>query len=120
MRAELREPAEQAVKVDLALRTVADVEGLYPDDDELAGTIDEMAEQSGQDGAVLKARLVEVGQLSALRADLGKRKAMEWLTENCELVDEDGDPVDRAALEIPDDETDEDPVEEGTGGQEEE
>ena len=112
MRAEMREPAEQAVKVDLALRTVAEAEGLNPDDDSLTETIDEMAEQSGQDGAELRARLVEVGQLSALRADLGKRKALEWLTDNSELIDEDGAPVDRAMLEIPDDEADEDQVEE--------
>ena len=60
-----------------------------------------MAEESGQNGAELKARLAEVGRLSALRADLGKRKALVWLTENVELIDEDGAPVDRADLEFP-------------------
>ena len=33
--AEFREPAEQAVKVDLALRTVAELEGLVPDDEKI-------------------------------------------------------------------------------------
>lgn len=114
LRAEFREPAEQAVKVDLALRTVAEVESLMPDDDKLTEAIDEMAAQSGMDGAELKSRLVEVGQITALRADLGKRDALEWLTENVELVDDNGDPVDRSVLELPEEETDEEMVEETT------
>jgi len=112
LRDEFREPSEQAVKVDLALRTVAESENLLPDDDALTEAIDEMAEQSGQDGAELKERLAEVGQLSALRADLGKRDALEWLTENVELIDENGDPVDRDALEIPEESAEEELAEE--------
>ncbi len=104
--AEFREPAEQAVKVDLALRSVAELEGLAPDDDKLAEQITEMAAQTGQDSEELMARLTEVGQLSSLRADLGKQAAMEWLTENVELIDDTGEPVDRAALEFPVDEAD--------------
>lgn len=112
LRAEFRGPAEQAVKVDLALRTVAEAENLLPDDDALTEAIDEMAAQSGMDGAELKARLAEVGQITPLRADLGKRNALEWLTENVELVDDNGEPIDRAALEFPESATEEDPVEE--------
>ena len=98
--AELREPAEQAVKVDLALRSVADLQGLVPDDDRIDEVIAEMAGPSGQDPDELKARLAEVGQISALRADLAKQAAMEWLTDNVELVDEDGEAIDREALEF--------------------
>ena len=99
--AEFREPAEQAVKVDLALRSVADLQGLVPDDDRIDEVIAEMAGPSGQDPDELKARLAEVGQISALRSDLAKQAAMEWLTDNVELVDEDGDAIDREALEFP-------------------
>jgi len=99
--AEFREPAEQAVKVDLALRSVADLQGLVPDDDRIDEVIAEMAGPSGQDSDELKARLAEVGQISALRADLAKQSAMEWLTDNVELVDEDGEAIDRDALEFP-------------------
>ncbi|MEC7403622.1 MAG: trigger factor [Actinomycetota bacterium] len=99
--AEFREPAEQAVKVDLALRSVADLQGLVPDDDRIDEVIAEMADPSGQDPDELKARLAEVGQISALRADLAKQAAMEWLTDNVELVDEDGEAIDREALEFP-------------------
>ena len=99
--AEFREPAEQAVKVDLALRSVADLQGLVPDDDRIDEVIAEMAGPSGQDPDELKARLAEVGQISALRADLAKQAAMEWLTDNVELVDEHGEAIDREALEFP-------------------
>ena len=99
--AEFREPAEQAVKVDLALRSVADLQGLVPDDDRIDEVVAEMAGPSGQDPDELKARLAEVGQISALRADLAKQAAMEWLTDNVELVDEDGEAIDREALEFP-------------------
>ncbi|HCH80822.1 MAG TPA: trigger factor [Acidimicrobiaceae bacterium] len=99
--AEFREPAEQALKVDLALRSVADLQGLAPDDDRIDEVIAEMAGPSGQDPDELKARLAEVGQISALRADLAKQAAMEWLTDNVELVDEDGEAIDREALEFP-------------------
>ena len=109
LRAEFREPAEQAVKVDLALRTVAEAENLMPDDDKLTEAIDEMAAQSGMDGEELRERLTEVGQITPLRADLGKRDALEWLTENVELVDENGDPVDRALLEFPEEDAEEVP-----------
>ncbi len=98
---EFRLPAEQAVKVDLALRSVAELEGLIPDDEKIDETLAQMAAQSGQDAVDLRQRLAAVGQLSALRADLGKQAAMEWLTENVELVDEDGVSVDRASLEFP-------------------
>lgn len=111
LRADFREPSEQAVKVDLALRTVAEAQDLLPSDDELRESIAEMAEQSGQDADELWERLAEVGQLSALRADLGKRDALEWLTDNVELIDENGDPVDREALEFPEDSADEEPDE---------
>ena len=99
--AEFREPAEQAVKVDLALRSVADLQGLVPDDNRIDEVIAEMAGPSGQDPDELKARLAEVGQISALRADLAKQAAMEWLTDNVELVDEHGEAIDREALEFP-------------------
>jgi len=37
----------------------------------------------------------------SVRTDLGKQAAIEWLTENVELVDENGDSIDRADLEYP-------------------
>ena len=51
-------------------------------------------------------------QLSAVRSDIKKRKALDWLVEHVELVDELGNPIEREALELPADETDENNEEE--------
>jgi len=86
--------AEDRVRVDLALRAIAAAEGLNPDDDQLAETVAEMAQRVGTDGAAHLDRLKELGQLSSLRADLAKSKALEWLLDNVEFVDETGVEVD--------------------------
>lgn len=99
LRSELAGSAENSVKVDLALRAIAAAEGLNPDDDTLAETIDEMAARVGADGPEQMERLRELGQLSSLRADLAKSKALEWLLDNVELVDESGAAVDLRAAE---------------------
>lgn len=102
MVAEFRQPAEQAVRVDLGLRAVAHAEDLWPDDSAVDEELERAVGDSGQDVSEVRDRLAGAGQLSGLRADLAKRAALDWLTENVELVDEDGDPIDRDMLETPD------------------
>ncbi len=99
LREQLREPAEEASKVDLALRAVAVAEAIEVSDDELWAEIDESAAALGQDAEALRRAFEEGGQLSVLRADLRKRKAMELVLESVQIVDENGKPVDRADLE---------------------
>jgi len=107
---QFREPAEQAVRVDLALRAVAVAENMVPDDQAVSEAIAEMAIQAGQDAAELEKRLTKFGQISALRADLAKQKALEWLTENVELIDDQGATIERSALEFPTTDADGDSV----------
>ncbi len=95
---ELRAGAVEAVKVDLALRAVAEAEGLTVDDDELDGELSSFAEQVGQALDAVRDRFREGGQLPGLRSTLQKNKALEWLLEQIEIVDETGAAVDRAAL----------------------
>ncbi len=102
---EFRAPAITSVKVDLGLRAVADLEDLWPDDEALDRALAEIAERAGTDPAELRDRLDEAGQLSGLRADIAKHAALDWLVEHAEIVDPDGQPVDRADLELPDDES---------------
>ena len=49
----------------------------------------------------MRAQLERAEQLPAVRSDLKKGKALEWLVEHAEVVDEDGRPVDRALLQPP-------------------
>lgn len=106
LRENMKEPAEQAARVDLALRAVVIAEGMELSDDELQAEIDQTAVQLGQTGEELRQAFEEGGQLSSLRADLLKQRAMDMLVESVELVDENGNAIDRADLELPDDDAD--------------
>jgi trigger factor len=108
---ELRDTATQAVKVDLALRAVADAEGIECTDDDLQEDLEGVATRVGEDVDVVRERLERGGQMSAVRSDIRKRKALEWLLERVEVLDPEGAAIDRSELELPtdedDDETDE-------------
>jgi trigger factor len=97
---ELKEAAQTAVKVDLALRAVADAEGIDCTDDDVAGELDAVAERLGEKVERVRREFERGGQLAAVRSDVRKRKALDWLLERVEIVDEDGQPIDRADLEI--------------------
>ena len=102
--AALKEAAEQSAKVDLALRAIADAEGIEVADDDLDSEIERLAERLGQDPAAVREQLH--ASEAALRSDLRKRKALEWLVDQVRFVDEQGEPIDRADLEPPDDTND--------------
>jgi len=96
--AELQAEAASAVRADLALRALADAEELEVSDEELDAVVGEMAQQAGTTGADLRRRLDRAGRLPAVRSDQRKAKALEWLLEHVELVDEEGKPIDRGDL----------------------
>ncbi len=98
---EMREPAGQAVRVDLALRSVAEAENLEASDADIDDELARYAEAVGAEAAVSREQFEEVGQLSVLSADIAKRKALDWLLDHVEIVDPDGRPIDRASLEEP-------------------
>ncbi len=97
---ELRQAADMGVRVDLALRAVADAEGLEATEDDLDDEIAQVAERVGQKPAKVRAEFERGGQLAAVRSDIRKRKALDWLLERVEIVDPQGQPMDRADLEI--------------------
>ena len=97
--ASLRGDAARAVKVDLALRAVALAEGIEVPDEELEGEIAMMALQMGTTPEELRSQLDKAGRTGSLRAERLKSKAANWLIENIEVVDEEGQAVDRSLLE---------------------
>jgi trigger factor len=117
---ELRRGATEAVKADLALRAVADAEEIEADDDDVDAEIGRLAERTGLKPAEVKRQLERADQLPAVRSDVRKAKALEWLVDHVEVVDQEGHPIDRAELE-PVQETDEsadtDAAETGEGQQ---
>jgi trigger factor len=94
----LRDTAQQAVLVDLALRAVAEAEGIECTDDDLDAELAEVAEQVGEGAEAVRAQFERGGQLAAVRSDVRKRKALDWLIERVEVVDDGGNSIDRAEL----------------------
>lgn len=109
---QLREQATSAVKADLAIRAVIEAEGITADDDEVDTEIGRLAERMGEPADKIRAQLERAGQLSAVRSDVTRGKALEWLADRAEVVDPDGAPIDRSALEPP--QVAEDPADEET------
>jgi trigger factor len=104
--AELKEGATDAVKVDLALRAVAEAEGIDAAEQDVETELSQFAAQVGQDLDDVRNRFRDSGQLSGIRSSLQKSKALDWLLEHVEVVDENGTAIDAALLEL--DEPDED------------
>ena len=88
------------MKVDLALRAVAEAEQLTCSDEELDEEIAKVAEQVKQKPARVRGQFERGGQLAAVRSDVRKRKAFDWLLESVEIVDESGQVIERADLDI--------------------
>jgi trigger factor len=97
---EIRADADRAVRLDLALRALADAEDIQVTDEELDQAVEEMAQQAGTSAADLRRRLDRAGRLPAVRSDRRKAKALTWLFDHVDLVDEDGKPVSRDVLHV--------------------
>jgi trigger factor len=95
----MREGAAEAVKADLALRAVAESEHLEPTDADLDAEIERLADSYQIKPAELRRNLERADQMPAVRSDWKKSRALEWLVEHVEVVDADGQPIDRALLE---------------------
>jgi len=95
----MREGAAAAVKADLALRAVAEAEQIEPTDEDLDAEIARLAESYRVKPAELRRNLDRADQMPAVRSDWKKTRALEWLLERVEIVDQEGHPIDRALLQ---------------------
>jgi trigger factor len=99
--AELRAQAASAVKADLAIRAVIEAEGFAADDDEVDAEIARIAARVEQPVEEVRSQLERAGQLSAVRSDVTRGKALEWLADRAEVVDQEGVAIERSLLEPP-------------------
>ncbi len=97
---ELRTGALQSVKADLALRALAEEESIELTDEELDDELAAMGERLEMDVDQVREQLDRAGRLAAVRSDRRKAKAMRWLIDNVDLVDEEGRPVSRDDLKV--------------------
>ena len=96
--AQMRAMANEEVRADLALRALADSEGLEVTDAELAAEISRVAAEANRSESEVARQVAEGGGLERLRSDIRNSKAVEWLLDHVEVVDEQGNPMDRALL----------------------
>lgn len=97
----LREAALEAVKADLALRALAEAESVEVTDQDVDDEVKRLAERTQLKVADIRRQLDRADQMPAVRSDIRKTKALEWLTDHVEIVDEEGRAIDRASL-VPD------------------
>ena len=98
--AAVRVDAQAAVKGDLALRALVEAEELTLSDDELLAEIVTMAERMGTTPTELRRQLDTAGRTGAVRSELRKGKALEWLLDHVDLFDEEGNPMTRDELRV--------------------
>ena len=99
-RAQLTEEGARQAKVDLALRAVAADQNLAPSDEELDKELAHLAVHAEVELETARTNLADNGQMPALRADIAKRKAMDWLIDTASITDASGAPVDPELLKI--------------------
>jgi trigger factor len=97
---ELRAQSVQSVKADLALRALVEAEAIEISDEELDEELAAMGTRLEMDADQVRSQLERAGRLSAVRSDRRKAKAMRWLVDSVELVDENGAPVSRDDLKV--------------------
>lgn len=95
---EMRLQAASAVKADLALRAVAEDLGIEPSESEMDQYLETLAKRAGVQPQELREQIERTGRRLAVRSELKKSKAFDWLVEHAEVTDEEGNPVDRAVL----------------------
>ncbi len=96
---DLRATGTDSVKADLALRALADAEQLEVTEDDLESEIQGLSERMQQSPAALRQQLESADQMPAVRSDIRKAKALEWLMEHVEIVDDEGKPIAREDLQ---------------------
>jgi trigger factor len=110
--AAVRVDAQRAVKADLGLRALAEAQELGITDEELDAEMVAMADRMGTTPGELRRQLDTAGRTGAVRSELRKGKALQWLLDHVELFDEEGNPMSRddlktdAAKEIEENEDD--------------
>ena len=94
----LREQSVKASKVDLALRAVVVAEGLTVSDDDINAEYARIAMQVRQKASEVRKAYEKNDAVADLVSNLQKQKALDWLLEHVEVVDEAGAAINRDLL----------------------
>jgi len=92
--AAMRETATRSVRADLALRAVVAHEEIEASDEEVEREIEHLAERVEEKPAKVRKDLARRGALEAVASEISRSKALQYLVEHAEVVDEKGNLVD--------------------------
>lgn len=98
----LRGGARKAVLADLALRAVVTAEAIEPSDEEVDAEVVRMAQEMGEKVEKVRRELEREGVLEAVRSQLARGKALQFLVDHATVVDEEGNPIDIALENLED------------------
>ena len=90
----VRAGSTSAVRADLALRAVVAQEGIEALDEEVDKEILRLAERMEEKPAKVRRELEQRGALEAVRSDIARGKALQYLVDHATVVDEDGNAID--------------------------
>ena len=90
----LKVQSEKAVKVDLALRAVAQAEGIECSDDDLEAEFQAIAIQVNEKPAKVRRAYEQNDAVTDLASQIRKSKALDWLLHHVAFVDEKGATLD--------------------------
>ncbi len=94
----MRGASVEAVKVDLALRSIADSESIEVEPDDFEREYARMAMQYGQKAKDIRKAYEQNEAVPELAAQIRKSKAFDWLLHHVDFVDPDGAAIDRDTL----------------------
>jgi trigger factor len=103
----IRQGSTKAVLADLGLRAVVAQEAIEATDEELDAEIERLAQRLGQKPDRVRRDLGKQGVLEAVRSDIARGKALEFLIDHAAVVDRAGEPID---LTLPERNADADPA----------
>ena len=86
LRADVREQSARSVKAELLLEEVARTNELRVEQEDLSREIALLAARVQRDPKELAEEIVKSGRLGAVAADVIRRKALDWLTENVRVI----------------------------------
>ena len=95
---QVRGSAERAARADLALRAVAMQEGIVTTDEEVDQEVERIAERLEEKPRKVRRDLERRGILEAVRSDIARGKALRFLVDHADVVDETGNTLD---LKVP-------------------
>jgi trigger factor len=93
---EVRKGAGRAVLADLALRAVIVQEAIEPTDEEVDAEVERLAERLEQKPERVRRDLEKQGSIEAVRSEVARGNALQFLVDRATVVDEAGNEIDVA------------------------